>query len=139
MRLSAQLSLVFLIWLGALGCDDDGTPCLNSVTITVHLPDGSVLREYEGEYSFSSSPASGLFCDIHQSQPRNGRSICDDDSAVTVLTSSYNTLGFRLKVSSLDGQWAFDGEVPASEVQEVKQLENCISGKASVTVSAVTS
>lgn len=30
-------------------------------------------------------------------------------------------------------------KVPASEVQEVKQLENCISGKASVTVSAVTS
>lgn len=142
MRSSAQLSLVFLTCLGALGCDDSGTPCINSVNVTIYLPDGSILREYEGEYTNNYGTNRGLFCDMHQSQPQNGRTPCQPDGTFSFSTDTLGTdpnkLGFQLKVSSLDGQWAFDGEVPGSEVREITSFENCIHGKASVTVSAVT-
>jgi hypothetical protein len=141
MRLSAQLSLVFLIWLGALGCDDDGTPCFNSVNVAIYLPDRSILRGYEGEYT-NNYGTHGLFCDANQSQPQNGRTSCQLDGLFTLLADTAGTdpnkLGFRLKIRSLDGQWAFDGEVPGSEVQDITSFGSCITGKASVTVSAVT-
>lgn len=130
------------MWLGALGCDDsDDIHCMSTITVTVLLPDGSVLRAFEGEFTNRAGITRSLFCDVDQSQPQNGRTPCQADGTWTFPSDIPGTdtraLGFQLKIRSLDGQWAFDRDVPSSEFQ-INPFRNCYHGVASVTVSPVT-